>query len=61
MTFLATALHLGNKPSGVVLLILIVAFLCFFAGAVAAYIMKAFWAIAIAVGLALFVLAFVVT
>jgi ABC-type uncharacterized transport system permease subunit len=57
----AAASHLANKATGVVLFLLVVSALCFFAGAVIAFAAKAWWAIAVSVGLAVFMLAFLVT
>jgi hypothetical protein len=58
---LSVVVHLANKPSGIVLAFLWISLVAFAAGAVAAFMVKAFYAAAIAVGLAFFVASFMVT
>jgi hypothetical protein len=58
---LSAVAHLANKPGGIVLFLLVVAALCFFAGAVIAALARAWWAVAVSVGLAVLTLAFLVT
>lgn len=58
---MSAAVHLANTAAGTVLFLVVVAALCFFAGAVIAFMARAYWAIAVSVGLAVFMLAFLVT
>lgn len=58
---LATAVaHLANAPTGIVLFVLIVAALCFFAGAVTAALVRSWWSVLVSAGLALLTLAFMI-
>jgi hypothetical protein len=57
---LAATAYLANKPDGIVLAFLVVALVLFIVSAVVAGMVRAFYATAIAAGLAFFTLAFMI-
>lgn len=58
---LSAVAHLANPPTGVVVLVLVIAALSFFAAAVASFLVRSWWSLMVSVGLALFVLSFLIT
>jgi hypothetical protein len=61
MSLAAVVIHLANKPHGWALAFLVIAMIAFLVGGVYAFLLRAFWACVLMVGLIFFVGAFIVS